>query len=438
MQRLSPETRGLAKDSFVLSIGSVVTMAGYLTQIVLVTHVLGLEQYGVLALAVAFVALVNGFFDVQVGDTAIAFASPELDRNPKRAAGVIQTAYLAELLTGVVAFAVVAALAPFFGSSLAGSQGPLLFFLTGLTLLGSTAETTSIAVLRLFGRFGSILRVIIVREVLRVGAVAVALATVGTLASVAVALVALETVAGLLFLLAAGSAFSAGSGRSLRRRSLAEARDARRPMIGMMFHTNIVTYAKLVQGQAPTLLLGAMRTPLDAGVFRLGMAVASAVAKPADPAWAAVMPRLSKLMSEGRSSEIRRMLKQATLIASAVIGLGAVVVFAVREPLLTLVGGHEAALASTVLALGLLARATNGILFWNTPVLYSARRAATAAKAYVAATALFAPLLVLFIDRWGANGAAGAILVFTIVLNLLLTKAALEVLGVSREQEQTR
>jgi O-antigen/teichoic acid export membrane protein len=271
-----------------------------------------------------------------------------------------------------------------------------------------------------------------------VGAVAVALATVGTLASVAVALVALETVAGLLFLLAAGSAFSAGSGRSLRRRSLAEARDARRPMIGMMFHTNIVTYAKLVQGQAPTLLLGAMRTPLDAGVFRLGMAVASAVAKPADPAWAAVMPRLSKLMSEGRSSEIRRMLKQATLIASAVIGLGAVVVFAVREPLLTLVGGHEAALASTVLALGLLARATNGILFWNTPVLYSARRAATAAKAYVAATALFAPLLVLFIDRWGANGAAGAILVFTIVLNLLLTKAALEVLGVSREQEQTR
>lgn len=413
-------------------------MAGYLTQIVLVTHMLGLEQYGVLALAVAFVALVNGFFDVQVGDTAIAFATPELERDPDRAAGVIQTAYLAELVTGVVAFGVVAALAPFVGSSLAGSEGPLLFFLFGLTLLAGTAESTSIAVLRLFGRFGNILRVVVVREVLRVTAVAAALVTVGTLASVAVALVALEALVGLLFLLAASSAFSTGSGRSLWRRSVVRVRDVWRPMFEMMFHTNIVTYAKLVQGQAPTLLLGAMRTPLDAGVFRLGMAVASAVAKPADPAWAAVMPRLSKLLAQGRSGEIRRMLGQATLIALAVIGLGAVVVFALREPLLTLVGGREAAMASTVLALGLFARATHGILFWNTPVLYSARRAATAARAYVVATALFAPMLVLFIDRWGANGAAGAILVFTVVLNLLLTRAALTVIGSSGEHEPTR
>ena len=386
----------------------------------------------------AFAALVNGFFDVQVGDTAIAFATPELDRDADRAAGVIQMAYVAELVTGVVAFGVVAVLAPFVGSSLAGSEGPLLFFLFGLTLLAGTAESTSIAVLRLFGRFGTILRVIVVREVLRVTAVAAALLTVGTLASVAVALVALEALAGLLFLLAAGSAFSAGSGRSLWRWSVVLVRDVRRSMLGMMFHTNIVTYAKLVQGQAPTLLLGAMRTPLDAGVFRLGMAVASAVAKPADPAWAAVMPRLSKLLSQGRSSEIRQMLRQSTLIALGVIGLGAVVVFALREQLLTLVGGSEAAVASSVLALGLLARATHGILFWNTPVLYSARKAATAARAYVVATVLFAPLLVLFIDRWGATGAAAAILVFTVVLNVLLTRAALTVIRSLGEREPTR
>jgi O-antigen/teichoic acid export membrane protein len=120
------------------------------------------------------------------------------------------------------------------------------------------------------------------------------------------------------------------------------------------------------------------------------------------------------------------MLRQATLIALAVIGLGAVVVFALRGQLLTLVGGREAAMASTVLALGLLARATHGILFWNTPVLYSARRAATAARAYVLSAVLLAPMLVLFIDRWGANGAAAALLV------------ALTVIGSSGEHEPTR
>lgn len=414
-------------------------MAGYLAQVVLITHVLGLEQYGVLALALAFVALVNGFFDVQVGDTAIAFATPEVQREPSRAAGIIQTAYLAELLTGVAAFIVVAALAPFVGSSLAGSQGPLLFFLFGLTLLASTAESTSIAVLRLFGGFGTILRVIVLREVLRVAAVAAALATVGTLASVAVALVALETLVGLLFLIAAGSAFSASSGQSLGRSSLAAARETRRPMLRMMFHTNIVTYAKLVQSQAPTLFLGALRTPLDVGAFKVGMAVASAVAKPADPAWAAIMPRLSRLWAQGELGAIRRMLKQATLIAAVGIGFAGGAVYVLREPLLRLVGGGDAAtLASTVLTLGLLARAANGILFWNTPVLYSARRAGSAAKSYVAAAALLTPMLFVFIDRWGANGAAGAILIFTLVLNVLLTRTALTVLGVSRGVVPTR
>jgi O-antigen/teichoic acid export membrane protein len=129
------------------------------------------------------------------------------------------------------------------------------------------------------------------------------------------------------------------------------------------------------------------------------------------------------------------MLRQSTLIAFALIGLGAAIVYALREPLLTLVGGSEAAaLASTVLAIGLLARAIHGVLFWNTPLLYSARRAATAAKAYVVATVVLAPLLVIFIDRWGANGAAGAILVFTLVLNVLLTRAALSALDTLAKQ----
>jgi O-antigen/teichoic acid export membrane protein len=402
-------------------------MAGYLAQIVLITHMLGLEEYGVLALAVSFAALVSGFFDLQLGDTAITFATKDLDRDAPRAAGILQIAYIAELVTGVLAFGVVVALAPFVGPALAGDEGPVLFALLGLTLLAGTAETTSVAILRLFGRFGLILRIVLVREVLRVAGVATALLVFGTLTSVALALVALELVAGTLLVAAGGSTFSKRTDVSLRRPWLHRARDARRPMLQMMVHTNLITYAKLVQSQAPTLLLGALRAPLEVGAFKVGMAIASAVAKPADPAWAAVMPRLSRLRAQQRLAELRRMLKQATIGALLVIGLGALLVFALRDPLLTLVGGQQAAaLGATVLVLGLLARGINAILFWNTPVIYSAQRAHAAAKSYLAATVVLAPVLVVFVHEWGANGAAGAILLFTIVLNVLLTRTALQ------------
>ena len=67
----------------------------------------------------------------------------------------------------------------------------------------------------------------------------------------------------------------------------------------------------------------------------------------------------------------------------------------------------------------------NGTLFWNSPLLYALKRAATASRIYIAASVVFVPILVLFVDRWGATGAAGALLVWSVVLNAGLTVGAL-------------
>src|SRR5688500_11055605 len=74
-RRLAPETRGLARDSFTLMLASGVATAGQIAQIALITHTLGLREYGIFATVVAFVAIVNRFFDVQVGDAMISQAA---------------------------------------------------------------------------------------------------------------------------------------------------------------------------------------------------------------------------------------------------------------------------------------------------------------------------------------------------------------------------
>lgn len=436
MRGLSLETRGFARDSSLLTLASGVAMAGYFGQIALISHLLGLEEYGVFAIAVSFVALISGVFDVQVGDTAIAFAADKLEDELEGAAGVFQFGYVVEIVTGVVAFLVVLVLAPFAGPWLVGDDGALLFVLYGLTLLAGTTTATSTSLLRLLGRFGAILRIIMTREVLRIATIAFVLVVFETLTSVALALVVLEAVVGALSAIAAARAFSTRSGLSLWHRSLAAARDVRRSMLRMIFHTNLITYAKLVVTQAPTLVLGALRPPVEVGAYKVGMAIASAVEKPADPAWKAIMPRLAKLWSAQRIADIRQVIRQATLLAAIVLGIGSVVVLVLRDPLLRLVGGQEAAaLASTVLVLGLLGTIANGLVFWNTPLIYSARRAATAMRAYVLTAVVLMPVLILCCDQWGANGAAAAVLLATVTLNAVLTWSALSLLRESHGRQ---
>jgi O-antigen/teichoic acid export membrane protein len=168
-----------------------------------------------------------------------------------------------------------------------------------------------------------------------------------------------------------------------------------------------------------------MRTPADAGLFKIGTSIAALVGKPADPAWAAVLPRLAKLRAAGRRSEMEVLIRQASIGAFLLVcGLG-VVAIVLREPLLRIVGGPEAVAAGTVLVLSVLARVVNGTLFWNSPLLYALKRADTASRVFVGASFVFIPVLVVFIDRWGANGAAGALLVWNVVVNAGLTVGAL-------------
>ncbi len=431
---LHPQTRRFARDSSKLAAGSSVVVVGYGLQIALITHFLGLEEYGVFVIVVALVDLVGRFLDFQVGQMTTAFAAETMRSDRRRTIGIAQFSYLVDLGAGVAGLLVIVVVAPLVVPHLAhGSHGPGLFILYGFTMLATTTETTSIALLQLHGRFGTILRLTLAREAMRFGLVLGALLATDSLVAVVAALVLMEIVMGTSWTLAANGTVSDHGGGALWRPALSTTRGIRRPMAAMVLHTNVISYVKVVGAQGPTLLLGAMRPPADVGVFKVGMSIAAVAGKPADVAWAAVMPRLAKLHAVGRTDEIRDLIRQASIGAFCVIGTLGFVEFVLRTPLLRLVGGPDAALAgASVLALGLLAQLVNGTFFWNSPLLYVLKRAATASAILVVASIVFVPVLIVSIDRWGATGAAGALLFWNVIVNAGLSLAALRALRFAR------
>src|SRR5204863_1253049 len=84
------ELGGLAADSVYVAVWQGATSLADLAQIALIAHVLGLDQYGRFAVVVSFVILVSQFFDVRVGVAATTLGARELNRDPRRAAGVFQ------------------------------------------------------------------------------------------------------------------------------------------------------------------------------------------------------------------------------------------------------------------------------------------------------------------------------------------------------------
>ena len=418
------ETQGLVRDATFAGLGQGATILGVLGQITIISHVLGLEAFGTFALTVAFVHLVSRFFDLNAEYMLIAFGAAKIRRSEKAAAGVIQFSAIADAVSGLVGFAAVAMLASFAGEHLAGSEGPELFLLFGLTLLVSTVDGTSASTLQLFGRFGLIAGYQVFGEVSRLIAIGVGLLISESLVAVVVALVVHDAVMAVIGAAAALAVFKRTTGQSLLRPALSTVRADFRAMLKMLVHTNVVAYARLVETHIPTLLVGSFHGALEAGVFRVGMAPAAALGKVRASASSAATPRFARLLNSDNPDPLRRLVLQATVLALVVIGgLGAILIV-LRVPILQVIGGEEATVASAVLVFAVLGQVVSGSLFWNSNLLFAARDAKTVSKLYVVSVVVAIPILVFFVDRWGATGAAAALLISAIQINAMLTLAA--------------
>jgi O-antigen/teichoic acid export membrane protein len=415
----SSELSGLAGDSFYTAVWLGAVSVADLIQIALVTHVLGLSEYGRLALVMSFVVLVGQFFDVRVGTAETTFGAGRIaSKDWAGATSVFRVGYVIDAVTGVLGFVIVAVAAPFVGPWLIGDEGTQLVLLFGLTLLASTVDNSSATVLRLMGRFRLLATYMTALEMFRIGAIALALIVDRSLISLVIALVVYDVVGAAVNWLVANRVFSRASGRSLVGRTPSQFTE-RRAMLRTIFHTNIVSYARIAQVQLPTLLLGALTTTTEVGLYKVGTAAGSMVGRIADPVYAAILPRLSRLWAAGRWNEIARLLRDSTPIAAAVVGATLLILVAFSTPVLHLIGGADADGAGPILALVGVAYAVNGALYWSPGLLFAAGRSGTVSAIAVATICLQVIVLVPFADRYESIGAALALSVSLIASNLL-------------------
>lgn len=411
------ETRALARDSGLVAIAQTANGIVQFLIVLVVTRTLGLTGYGRFALVTGFVILVGQFFDVRVTNAAITFGAKWLDKDLSRVAGIVSFSYAVDLVTGIVGFVVTAAAASLFGDSLVGTTGRELIVLYAVTLLLSTVDNTSSAVLQLMDRFSWVARYGLASEITRLVLVLVAAYGFGHLAAVLIALIIHDAIAAVVNTGMAARAFRAAAGRpfQLRRTAAAE----RRGFLRMVFHTNIIGYSRLSQTHLPTIVLGSMFGPLQVGVYKVGMAVASLLSRIGDPVYLAVLPRFARLWGSNERREILLLVKQTSLVGLPLVLVVAVTMFAIRGPLFRVFDiDTVSSELGIVLAFGLVAHGANSALFWNVPLITAAGRAGALSIASLISMTVFIPAPFLLSDAQGPAGAALALLMSFVSINL--------------------
>lgn len=429
--------RGFTRDAVYVGAWQAATSLADLAQVALVAHLLGLTEYGRLALVTSLVTLVGRFFDVRVGIAATTYGAAALQVGPDRAGPVFRFSYVIDLATGVAAAVVLVPVALLVGPSLIGSGGVALVLLYCLTLLVSTVDESSLAVLRLLDRYRLVAGYTAGIEVVRVLLIGAALLTMDSLTGVVLALVAYKAMGGAANLVAAAIAYRKATGDALlgRDREILTS-DTRRQMLRTMFHTNIVTYTKLVQQQVPTIVVGAIAGPFQAGIYKIGTAASVGVARLSDPALVAILPRLSQLWSTGRRERVRLFVWHISRISIPIMLLATLLVVLFRHPILAGLGGDDARGAAGVLVVVAIAWGIDGALFWNASLLFAAGRArAVATVAVITAvvqTCALLPLTLVF----EATGAGIAFLISVGLANALNTVLALRTMGTRSPAQQ--
>lgn len=380
---------------------------------------LGPVAFGAFALILTYAQLLANFVQFQSWKGIVRYGALHVaERRPDRLERLFGFAatldFSSAILGALIAIAGVPLIAPLFGWS---QQDQLTTSVFAAVLLLTTGSTPS-GILRLFDRFD-------------LSAYAEA---VGPLVRLAGAIIVWITDGGVVGFLAVWATAAVTQGLAkwaatilINRSRLAFGRQAFRKAVEendrvwrFMLQTNASNSVSMFWMQLGTLSVGAVAGAAEAGAFRLARRLAEGIVRPIEPIALAVYPELARLVAEDDHAQLRQVVTRIT-IASIALALVLVLITGVAGRLiLRVIAGEEFEFAYPFLFLLSIATAIELAGFAFEPVHNAHGRSWMILRSKLIAAAAYGLLLLVLLPRIGAQGAAFAAIICSLLIFLQL------------------
>jgi O-antigen/teichoic acid export membrane protein len=285
---------------------------------ILAARLLGVERFGILsATVIPFVSNVHRLLSFRMSELVVKYMGQYLVQGKNdRAAAIVKGAALVEAATAVLGYLVLLGFAPLAAQYLAKDPATQsLFVLYGLILLSNAFYETSTGVLQANRHFKKIALVNLIQSLITAGLILFAFLNQAGMLAVLVAYLAGKTFAGLGVSILAARQLSRLLGPGWMRAPLSllpEWRELGRFAVS----TNLQGTVNLVARDSETLIITFLRSPVEAGYFKIAQSVINLVLMPIEPFIATTYAEISKTISQRYWLQTHRLLKRVSLISA--------------------------------------------------------------------------------------------------------------------------
>ncbi|OGU03937.1 MAG: hypothetical protein A2085_02905, partial [Gemmatimonadetes bacterium GWC2_71_10] len=298
-------------------VGAVLLVA----QGIITTRVLGPAGLGIIAIVVAVVMVTRLLLSFRMSEVVVRFVAPLADADAGRAAAWLALAALVEAGSALAAWLLIVAAGPAVAMLFVSPEYAALVLLYAVVIPAGVVSETALGVLQAYRRFDLQALAQLVERVVTLAAVVIVAAQNGGIAAFVLASTTGPVIGGMLLTALAWLVAARRVGPPLLAPRLSLVSGERREALRFALATNAAGSLSMVAKDADPLWLGWLRTPAEAGLYRLAYSVGSLLFLPAAPLSQTVYPEAAQLVGAGRGDALRRLVARASRPVAVFAGL---------------------------------------------------------------------------------------------------------------------
>lgn len=381
---------------------------------IIVVRYLGLQEWGLLTVLIAYVGIINRFADFRVGDTTIKYVNYYLEEDKKdHASSVIKLSYIVDISTGILAFIICLVFAELANDKLLKNEYAFEYILVySFTLLIVTSNSTSDGLLKIYNKF---------KDLALIETFTVLIRTL----SVAIFLIGNMGIKGVLYSHVIASAI----GLFLRQlliikylhqnnyklwisSELSLIKGKIREILWFMGNSNLSGKIIMTNDSSFALLiLSYFVGNQAAGLYKIARSASRLNSKALDPLQGAIYPSLVKLFDNKNYKAFLDLIRYSSknLIKITLPVLIIVILFA--ELIIDLFFGAEYVPAANAMRMLAAAAIFTNITFWVTPTLMSLGKPGTKSVIDTLSAFSYIVALIILVSDYSYNGVAFSVLI---------------------------
>ncbi len=412
------EKKSLKKDAFALFSGGMGASFFAFIEVVILARFLGLEQFGVFSIVLSFVGIINAVVDLKIANASVKYISDYRERgNKKTVSSFIKFFYIIDFFSGILAFVVCIALANIANQFFIKSENSFQYvFVLSLSLLISTVNQNSYAILRALRRFNQVAFLQTLRNAVRLFLIFMALASGFGLIGFFVAYVLAGFVNFVILQFSVNKTLAQEGMDKWLFADLSNIKDKMREVMWFVSNNAISGFLSFsFSSHIPIILLGYFSGTEASGLYKVAKSVSKVSGKLINPVSQVLYPSMVRLHAKESYRELRNLIiysvgKIMTFLLPVLIFL-----FIFAEWIVNLIYGEEYVPAVEAMRIFIVSVGLQGISFPCHQVLLALNKSGIRTLWILTTTLIMFPALLILIPSHSYLGAAYVTLITSVL-----------------------